>query len=369
MSTIALVACNDEQVTVSDQTNIQNALDAVAQEDYGKAEGLLEKSTDATAQAYYAQILLLREGQQLIDAGNAQEATTKLSLAIDYQGGSKVIAAQAEELLATTQHSDEAVTQEEKEDSEEQKKTPVAVDKAPAQAEVIADVSGMTYVQLANKDGNVRAQADINSKVVHSGHLGDVFIYLQEKVNTADGRTWYKVEYGSGSVGYISRAVANLTNEMPSYVRLIENGTNIRSEPNINSTVIYTGSKNEVLYYSYDKTYTKDGRTWLHVYLGGETYGYVSQKVATMTTQVPKYIPTTVNNTYTEDFTQVVITAKDGNLRSEPDINSAVVHQATKGDTFSYTGYYEHTADGRTWYEVYVGNTYGYISKAVGKLQ
>lgn len=183
-------------------------------------------------------------------------------------------------------------------------------------------------------------------------------------MNTADGRTWYKVEYSSGLVGYISHAVSTLTNEVPSYVRLIENGTNIRSEASINAPVIYTGQKNDTFYYSYDKTYTQDGRTWLHVWLPNGQYGYVSQKVATMTTS---YSPTVHAEYY---GATIVITAKEANVRAYPSINSAIlVENLKQGELLTYTGYYYDTSDGRTWYEVEIGNTYGYISKAVGKIQ
>lgn len=360
---LLLAACNKEDTT-ADQGASSDILDkglaAVAAKDLGKAEGIFESATDNdVAQIYYSQVVLLREGQALLENGDAAEGKEKLEAAVNVEAGSELIAELAKESLAAATKTEDAKETATAEDVKETVKS-----EAP-KAEVIADrASGMSYVQLADEEGNIRAQPSIDSKLVHRGKKGDVFIYLQEKVNTSDGRTWYKVEYASGSIGYISRAVTNLTNETPSYVRLIENGTNIRSEPSINAPVIYKGQLNDTFYYSYDKTYTQDGRTWLHVWLPNGQYGYVSQKVATMTTA---YAPTVHGNTY---GSSLIITVDDANVRTYPSINSAfLLENLNKGEQFTYTGYYYNTSDGRTWYEVEVGNTYGYISKAVSKIQ
>lgn len=143
--------------------------------------------------------------------------------------------------------------------------------------------SSMKYVQLADETGNIREKPSIDSKIVFNGRMGDMFTYLQKKVNTADGRTWYKVEYSSGLVGYISHAVSNLTNEIPPYVRLMEDDTKIRSAPSLEADSINEGNfKDQIVDYSNDRTYASDGRIWLRVKYASE-YGYVSQKVATMT--------------------------------------------------------------------------------------
>lgn len=142
--------------------------------------------------------------------------------------------------------------------------------------------SSMKYVQLADETGNIRENPAIDSKIVFNGIMGDMFTYLQKKFDTADGRTWYKVEYSSGLVGYISHAVSNLTNEIPRYVRLMEDDTKIRSAQSLEADIISTGYKDQLLEYSNDRTYTSDGRIWLRVNYANE-YGYVSQKVATIT--------------------------------------------------------------------------------------
>lgn len=356
-----LAACNQEQEGDSSKASsdvLDKGLAAVAAKDLGKAEGIFETATDnEVAQTYYSQVVLLREGQELLKNGATADGVEKLEAAVNVANGSVLIAEMAKESLAAATKTEE----EQKTTTEEAKAEPSSVNKA----EVIADqASGMSYVHLANEKGNIREQPSIDSKLVHSGEQGDVFVYLQEKVNTSDGRTWYKVEYSSGLVGYISRAVSTLTNEIPSYVRLIENGTNIRSEPSINAPVLYKGEINDTFYYSYDKTYTQDGRTWLHVWLPNGQYGYVSQKVATMTTT---YAPTVHGDYY---GSTIVISAKEANVRAYPSINSPIlVENLKKGEQLIYTGYYYDTSDGRTWYEVEIGNTYGYISKAVGTIQ
>lgn len=363
---IFLVACGDKQENNSSDV-IDRGLAAVVSNDLGKAEGIFESAgDDEKAQALYEQIVQLREGQKEIENGNIEEGKKKLELAAKYEGGSELITALAEEAIkdaeqSITQKEDSASTKSNEEKTIVQDKSNTPTNKT----EAISDVaSGMTYVQLANNDGNVREKPSIDSAVVHSGKFGDVFVYLQEKYNTSDGRTWYKVEYGSGSIGYVSRAVANLTNEMPSYVRLTENGTNIRSAPSIDASILYNGQKNDTFYYSYDKTYTKDGRTWLHIWLPNGEYGYVSQKVATMTTA---YKPTIKTNYY---GAVLVVTAATANIREYPSIDSAILlENISKGETFTYTGYSYDTSDGRTWYEVELHNSYGYISKAVSKIQ
>ncbi|MER2192449.1 MAG: SH3 domain-containing protein [Solibacillus sp.] len=369
LTALLLAACGsgDEEST-KDSSVIDKGLAAVAANDLGKAEGIFESATDnPTAQSYYEQIALLRVGKSQLESGQVAEGNANLEMAASFEGGSELMTELANDLLASGTKA-EQTTKEEEEKAKETEATQAEVEPKPEPkqaADVIADqASGMSYVQLAEAEGNVREQPSVDSKLVHSGKQGDVFVYLQEKVNTSDGRTWYKVEYGSGSVGYISRAVSNLTNEFPSYVRLIENGTNIRSEPSINAPVIHTGQKNDTFYFSADKTYTQDGRTWLHIWLPNDQYGYVSQKVATMTTA---YTPS-VHSTYYG--ATIVITGESANVRAYPSIDSTIVVKNLKrGETLTYTGYSYETSDGRTWYEVEISNGYGYISKAVGKIQ
>lgn len=365
-SALLLAACGSGDEKSTADSVIDKGLAAVAANDLGKAEGIFESATDnPTAQSYYEQIALLRVGKSQLEGGQTEEANANLEAAASLEGGSELVTQMAKDLLASAANGEQ--TKEEEEKAKETDVTQVEAEPKPKQAtvDVIADqASGMSYVQLADTEGNVREQPSIDSKLVHSGKQGDVFVYLQEKVNTSDGRTWYKVEYGSGSVGYISRAVSNLINEFPSYVRLIENGTNIRSEPSINAPVIHTGQKNDTFYFSADKTYTQDGRTWLHVWLPNDEYGYVSQKVATMTTA---YTPS-IHSTYYGST--IVITGESANVRAYPSIDSTVVVKNLKqGETLIYTGYSYETSDGRTWYEVEISNGYGYISKAVGKIQ
>lgn len=113
--------------------------------------------------------------------------------------------------------------------------------------------------------------------------MGDTFIYLQEKVDTADGRTWFKVEYGSSSIGYISYTVSNLTNDTPKFVRLLEDDAKFRSSPSINAEIISTGNKNEYFFYSdNERIVTTDGRIWLKIDNYPEKEVYISQKVAIM---------------------------------------------------------------------------------------
>lgn len=62
---------------------------------------------------------------------------------------------------------------------------------------------------VTNAEGNVRADASLNSKIVYTAKKGESLTYMQTYENTSDGRTWYEV-YVDGHYGYISGAVGEL---------------------------------------------------------------------------------------------------------------------------------------------------------------
>ena len=272
------------------------------------------------------------------------------------------------------------------EESNEQQTAPAQATPAPAQPtaetkqqaaepakatttnKVEKDNSSMTHVQVTAKDANVRAEPSLNAAVITAGTLYDTFEYLSEKVKTSDGRTWYKVLY-NGKTGYISSAVGTLVNNNTyaghdtnggNTIIVTESEGNVRAEPSLNGKVIYTAKKGEELYFTGETVDSSDGRTWYQVVVNGKT-GFVSKRVGALSEDYY----------YGMDETEFLITSADGgNVRSSPSINAAVIYTGAKGESLYYTGYYEKTADGRTWYEVEVyGGGYGYISGKVGHIQ
>lgn len=99
---LLLTACTqeaDDGSTVSSEL-IERGLAAVAAKDFGKAEGIFESATDdETAQIYYAQIFLLREGQELLKNEKTAEGMAKLEAAANTVDGSALIAEMAKASL------------------------------------------------------------------------------------------------------------------------------------------------------------------------------------------------------------------------------------------------------------------------------
>jgi len=88
------------------QDAIQNGLDAVAEDDFSKAEGLFEvaldaKEKDVKAKAYLSQVQLLLKADDFMNETKIAEALQSLDQSIKVKDGSKVIASKAEEKKET----------------------------------------------------------------------------------------------------------------------------------------------------------------------------------------------------------------------------------------------------------------------------
>lgn len=103
---LLLTACNQEaeENSAASSEVLEKGLAAVAAKDFGKAEGIFESATDnEIALAYYAQIILLREGQELIKNEKTAEGIAKLEAAANAVDGSVLIAELVKEsLIAAT---------------------------------------------------------------------------------------------------------------------------------------------------------------------------------------------------------------------------------------------------------------------------
>lgn len=243
---------------------------------------------------------------------------------------------------------------------------------APKKEEAVVEQHDtvMDSVVITAEQGNVRAQPSIDAKVVASGEGYTYYEYLREKVKTADGRTWYKVDYGSGT-GYISSAVAELTifgdaPLMPGLEAVVisEANGNVRIEPYINSDVMYTAKKGTRLEATGAFFESADGRTWYSVHVNGKV-GYISDRVVSEVYDEESFA-------YEDRAAQqdvFYVTNAEGNVRADVSLTSNIIYTAKKGASLAYMGTYEKTADGRTWYKVEVNGQYGYISGAVGELK
>ena len=84
------------------QNSIQNGLDAVAEDNFSKAEGLFEtaldtKENDKTAKAYLNQVQFILEADDLIKQNKVEDAIKLLDKVVKVKEGSKVISAKSEE--------------------------------------------------------------------------------------------------------------------------------------------------------------------------------------------------------------------------------------------------------------------------------
>lgn len=221
-----------------------------------------------------------------------------------------------------------------------------------------------THVFITADKGNVRAEPSTDAAIVASGKAHTAYTYLAEKVHTPDGRTWYKLDYGGG-IGYMSSAVSelNIFGDPPQIpgetVKIIADEGNIREEPYINSPIIYTGKKGEILTFGGVLYETGDGRDWYPVSVNGKR-GYISSRVGKVQGG-DEYVD---SGPY-----EVVIENAEGNVRAKPSIDANIIYTAKKGERLQYTHEVEYTSDGRTWYGVYIGLHKGYVSSAVSTLQ
>jgi hypothetical protein len=88
------------------QESIQKGLDAIAEDDFSKAEGLFEmaleaKESDAKAKAYLNQVKLILKADDLVKQDKIDDALKPLDKSITVKDGSKVIASKSEDKKET----------------------------------------------------------------------------------------------------------------------------------------------------------------------------------------------------------------------------------------------------------------------------
>lgn len=98
---LLLTACSSQK-TEEYHANINKGMEAVAEENYGKAEAHFEtavemKLDDEAAEAYLQQVVLIQQAEKEAAEDNVQEAIDTLDRVIEYSEGSKIIVVKAEE--------------------------------------------------------------------------------------------------------------------------------------------------------------------------------------------------------------------------------------------------------------------------------
>lgn len=135
-------------------------------------------------------------------------------------------------------------------------------------------------------------------------------------------------------------------NSSMTHVQVTAKDANVRAEPSLNAQVVTAGTLYDTFTYLNEKVKTSDGRVWYKVVTNGKT-GFVSKRVGALSEDYY----------YSFDESEFVVTNAEGNVRAAASLNAAVIYTAKKGESLYYTGYYEKTSDGRTWYEVEVYGT------------
>ena len=257
--------------------------------------------------------------------------------------------------------------------------------------QTVSDTSTMKFAEMKIDGATVHEQTDRNSTIIGTFEKGKTIMYLKERINSNDGSVWYKVSLDDGSIGYIDDQSASLTeteavvssqsaqNNNASnqgqtskkttttllsgdYIEITSDTANVRIDPNIDAKVLYTANKGEYFIFTGTAVNTTDGRTWYEVMFGYNfTEGYISSLVGRIVTD-----KTQTTSTKSQYF---YVTTPGANVRASADINSGVVFVADNGDALTYLGYYEKTADGRTWYLVSNGAQSGYISGNTGSIK
>ncbi|MEH6962243.1 cell division site-positioning protein MapZ family protein [Priestia megaterium] len=102
---LLLAACSSKETAdTTHQKIMEKGLDAVAENDFAKAEALFELSVednpkDETTKAYLKQVMLIRQANEDVGNDKEEEGLQALQKAKSYKKGSKVISAKADEQI------------------------------------------------------------------------------------------------------------------------------------------------------------------------------------------------------------------------------------------------------------------------------
>jgi N-acetylmuramoyl-L-alanine amidase len=130
---------------------------------------------------------------------------------------------------------------------------------------------------------SVRESYSLNAKVVASVSKGQSFAILKEVNN------WVKIEYKTGKYGWVaSWYIDKKSNSAPSEqvkeskVTILQDGTNIRKEPNVQADVVIRANSGDTF------TITKIEKDWYQIMLKDGRKGYVAGWIVSVSGSAPK---------------------------------------------------------------------------------
>lgn len=228
-----------------------------------------------------------------------------------------------------------------------------------------------TLVQLTDNYVNVRTGAGTNYPSIGKVNSGSTYAYLGEGKDL-QGKTWYKMQYGSKQGFVISTysklvTVSTAPSTGTSTGKLIVTAVprlNVRSAPSITSTIL--GKLNTGVTVEY---YSLSGG-WYKINFGGKvayisaSYAKVSVPVGTApTTPTPPSAPTPPATPTTPTYAGKLVTTASTylNVRSMPTTSSTIIGKLPLGTQVNYYS----LASG--WYKIDYNGKVAYISASYGK--
>ena len=136
---------------------------------------------------------------------------------------------------------------------------------------------------------------------------------------------------------------------------------NVRSQPNLDASVLGSVSSAGRLDYAGDYAYDSRNVIWYSVYFNG-TIGWVSSNYAVFHGSLS-------NNSSDYDFDGYIVIHENCNVRSGPNLGASVIGTATAGTRLNYLGDYSFDDRGVEWYYVYYNGTTGWVSSAMSSYQ
>ncbi len=136
---------------------------------------------------------------------------------------------------------------------------------------------GITYVYVKGTTVNVRADHDLDAKILSIVHKNERLTYITTAKDSR-GVTWYKVFVGN-KTGWISSRYASTSSswDETTYVKANNGQTWVRKDPNLNGTKLTVLEEGDYAEYLGEKSRDSRGVLWYKVKLDGKT-GWVSSR-------------------------------------------------------------------------------------------
>ena len=224
------------------------------------------------------------------------------------------------------------------------------------------------YVR-ATASVNVRSGPGLSYSDMGTLTKGEQVDYLGNTAVDDRGVLWYRVQYYSFGVGWVSSIYATLVNSGDTgvttypkqtstgdgaYVKATGGKSNLRSGPGLDYTDIGTIQKGETAAYLGEQSTDERGVVWYKVRYNGKT-GWVSSRYTTLTND---------GGTSTKETSSGYVKATGGksNLRSGPGLDYTDIGTIQKGETAAYLGEQSTDERGVVWYKVRYNGKTGWVS-------